>query len=310
MTDILFSINRIKDLAADTRFPWNFSQWPKYPFGENNIGSIDSIKVCLTFDVEENYPDKSLTHVEDILRKINEILQKNHATGTFFVQGSIVPQIQKVLKTLVKNGHQLGLHGFNHNNWGTPVWFWEEKPLSISQRIADLEKSLAVFKEHSLPKPTCFRSPNMILDFTNLAILKDYGFKFDSSWPSYKEVGDGVQNIDGIVEIPISSVPDGINWHTIFPTYNFKVLNFQNVLNMSIDQIKNFIKKAAMIQKTNQPYLVFLSHPWEYTNNTTFKYCHEDNFEKLNAFLEFLSKEYTFKFLTLDQVIKPSSRNG
>ncbi len=65
--------------------------------------------IALTFD---DGPDPN--HTEDVL----DALARHGVKGTFFVVGERVPENQDILRRIVDEGHEVGLHSYNHSKLG------------------------------------------------------------------------------------------------------------------------------------------------------------------------------------------------
>ncbi len=270
-------MQKIFDLITDPRNIW-FS-----PFRKKIHGIRIPKKIVISFDIEENYPDKTLDGVNKFLLEIQNILKSKNIPGTFFVQGSI---LSKVYKALDIQRSEIGLHGFNHNNWGKEVWFWDGSPLEKSQKQRDLEKSLNLFKKLKLSRPTSFRAPNMNISSETLQLLAKNGFEIDSSLDSFRRLGNKSFKNEGIQEIPVSSDD------------SFKVFNLQNCLKMNPESLKKYISKFDS--------LVFLAHPWEFYENPKFSYCSPKNYSWFVSFLDFLKNETQAEFITLNKLVDKS----
>ena len=66
---------------------------------------IPDHKIVLTFD---DGPDPEWTP------KVLDALKKNHAHGVFFVTGTMASRYPELVNRMVKEGHEVGLHTFNH----------------------------------------------------------------------------------------------------------------------------------------------------------------------------------------------------
>lgn len=300
MNNLKFQTQRVLDLAGDCRFPWNFHRWPN--FAKNQYQSGKKMNFAITFDVEENYPDRSTNGIENSVAKIAEILKKNNIPATFFVQGSIISKIHALLRQLASSGHELGLHGFNHNNWGNAVWFWDEVPLSYRQKRNDLIAARENFSVYGLPEQKTFRAPNMNVNFETLKLLREFNFTSDSSWPSFRKPTNNINGTNPIKEIPVTSVPRGRIFHMFFPTFDFEVFNWQNVLLMDVNKLNYYLNSTPSLPDSTSCNLVFLAHPWEFYSNKFFPYCSADNFSKLENFFTGLKDGRQVNFLTISQL--------
>ena len=105
-------------------------------------GARDATGVVLTFD---DGPHPVFT------REVLDILDKHEAKATFFVIGKKAEAHRDVVEEIVKRGHQVGVHGFDHDRLFS---------LRSSKRVkADLERAIRVLEDITGQTPTLFRPP-------------------------------------------------------------------------------------------------------------------------------------------------------
>ena len=98
--------------------------------------------VVLTFD---DGPDPVHT------RKILDILDEHDAKATFFVIGRKVEEHPEVVLEIVRRGHGIGVHGYEHDRL-----FSLRGPRRVRR---DLERAVRVIEKVTKKKPTLFRPP-------------------------------------------------------------------------------------------------------------------------------------------------------
>ena len=134
--------------------------------------------------------------------RILALLARYDIKATFFVPGVIVERYPELVRQIQTEGHELGHHGYTHIS---PL------KLSYEEERAQLEKGLAAFQQVVSIQPKGYRSPAWDLSHHSIALLKEFGFEYESSL-----MGDDFQfyrigNEDsspGLVEIPISWLLD------------------------------------------------------------------------------------------------------
>jgi len=110
--------------------------FPRYMWRKNTSRRV----VHLTFD------DGPVPEVTDF---VLEVLQAYNAKATFFCVGDNVRKYPSIFKRIVKNGHSVGNHTFNHlNGWKT----------EDEEYLANIAKCDEVMEAHGA-KPTFFRPP-------------------------------------------------------------------------------------------------------------------------------------------------------
>jgi len=134
-----------------------------------------SKKVILTFDVE-NELFKDSQWLEEIINKILGLLDKYERSATFFTVGQIAEQMPGMIRKIVKQGHELALHGaFSHITLDK---------ISKERFKEGLEKTISIFKKITGEKVIGFRAPWFSLTEQTkwiLPILEENGLKYDSS---------------------------------------------------------------------------------------------------------------------------------
>ena len=94
---------------------------------------------------------------------------------------------------IVKDGHDLGAHGYLHEN---PI------AMTPTQEEAVLVKSIELIEKHSGRKPRGYVAPWWEMSNSTAALLQKYGFEYDHSQgyrdfqPFYARVGDSWNVID------------------------------------------------------------------------------------------------------------------
>ncbi len=101
-----------------------------------------------------------------------KILDKHNIKSTLFTVGTLAPKIADRLKKNLKNGHRLALHGHTHV---APMDVNEE---TFREEVGRAKENLEEIFKTGVEG---FRAPFFSLDNARLDILKELGFKYDSS---------------------------------------------------------------------------------------------------------------------------------
>lgn len=137
-------------------------------------------KAVLTLDVEDWYHLDYFDRFEcdtnnsllDGLDVYLELLKSLSLPSSFFVLGEIAEKKIDFFRNLVKDGHDVGSHGWNHLRPMT---------LSVDEFGADLRRSIEIMKEINGERGFGYRAPCFSLDRERLDIVRDSGFSYDSS---------------------------------------------------------------------------------------------------------------------------------
>ena len=171
--------------------------------------------VILSFDVdaESAYvfrePDKAALQLGEIeerrfgprvgVPRILRLLEQEQLRASFYVPAYCVVQHPEAVHAIQAAGHELGCHGNVHETLDQ---------LDERQEVAVLEEQLAIFEARLGLRPVGYRSPSWELNRRTPALLKRYGFLYDSSL-----MGDDVpywlDSADGsLVEVPVNWMLD------------------------------------------------------------------------------------------------------
>jgi peptidoglycan/xylan/chitin deacetylase (PgdA/CDA1 family) len=189
--------------------------------------------VCLTFDFDAiciwigpraSQSPSAISRGEFAVvgvQRILKVLAARGITATFFIPGHTVETYPAAVHDILTAGHELGHHGYLHEN-----------PCALPSRDAEkaiLERGLEAMQRVAGYRPTGYRSPAWDNSPHTIELLVEYGFAYESSLmahdfrPYWCRVGD-VAVTDGpyrfgqpvdLVEMPVSWVLDD------FPHFEF-----------------------------------------------------------------------------------------
>ena len=119
-----------------------------------------------------NAPEAAAVDLMDGFDEYIRILDKHQIKSTLFTVGSLAPEIADRLRASIRNGHRLALHGHEHI-----------APMDVSEEDFRTENARAKETLQRLfdTEIQGFRAPFFSMDDRRLAILKELGFKYDSS---------------------------------------------------------------------------------------------------------------------------------
>jgi peptidoglycan-N-acetylglucosamine deacetylase len=105
-------------------------------------------------------------------RRVLDLLDRFGIRATWFVPGHTADTYPSVVEDIVKRGHEVGHHGYCHEN---PVALEQPKERKI------LEKGLESLERVTGKRPIGYRSPSWDLSPNSIDLLLEYGFVYDSS---------------------------------------------------------------------------------------------------------------------------------
>ena len=145
-----------------------------------------AVAVALTFDVDAEAPwlgegpeyASRLTMLSQArfgpVRGLGRILDLLAAAGipaTFYVPGHTADHHPATIGAILDRGHEVGHHGYLH---------LQSERLDEAGQRAELEQGLTALAKHGV-RPSGYRSPGWELTPETLALLTEFGFRYDSS---------------------------------------------------------------------------------------------------------------------------------
>ncbi len=182
-----------------------------------------------------------------------DILDSHKTKTTFFVVGEIYEWYPQLIEKIQEKGHEIAFHSHRH--------------IEISNKDILLKELNLSKKFIGKYKPIGFRAPRIYFKEEFLPILREFGFRYDSSTYGVFEN----KTYSGVKEIPISIDPYVIAKQRA-SNFSQKLTNtlltrgipygsglFISILQKKIDY---FIKKT---NNKNKPSILFI-HPWQLAN--------------------------------------------
>ncbi|WP_455368102.1 DUF2334 domain-containing protein [[Eubacterium] cellulosolvens] len=312
-----YHLNRIWDFVTDPRIPHNaiprllWEQKLRTIMKSSRLQKGTPLFITLTFDVEREYGAYRIQEDSVGIIQFLRIIQDWIAGISIFIEASLVQGNSESLNILNRKGVEIGLHGYNHELWGPPQWYLSEKPLAPKEKDCLLEASIEVFENSGLSRPKIFRAPNLVSDDITAELLMKKGFSIDSSLPSHR----GILPLPlfnrekSFIQIPVTVSPVlSITRKHLFPYLRFRVSNLKTLKEMKDHELLQYVSEIATLQKVKNlpPHLVILSHSWEFSkpriSNREYAYCTPDNIKFLRHIINFLSKSYDVKLLSLSNL--------
>jgi len=125
--------------------------------------------------------------------RLLRLFKKYDLRTSFFIPGHSIETFPDQCKQIVDEGHEIGAHGYSHEN---PV------AMTPTQEEAVLARSVEVIEKLSGKSPRGYVAPWWEMSASTAALLKKYGFTYDHSQgyrdfqPFYARVGDEWTKID------------------------------------------------------------------------------------------------------------------
>lgn len=125
--------------------------------------------------------------------RLLDLFDKESLTTSWFIPGHSVETFPKQMQMVADAGHEIGIHGYSHEN---PI------AMTYEQEQAVLDKSFALISELSGKAPTGYVAPWWEFSPVTNELLLEKGIKYDHSLmhndftPYYVRVGDSWTKID------------------------------------------------------------------------------------------------------------------
>jgi peptidoglycan/xylan/chitin deacetylase (PgdA/CDA1 family) len=154
--------------------------------------------------------------------RILDLLDRYGVRGTFYIPGMSADSWPHMVEEIVKRGHEVGHHGYCHE---TPT------AIDLERERVEFEMGIETIKRLTGKAPAGYRAPAWDPGLDTLTLVKEYGFKYDSSLmgddfrPYWMRLGDHGDKRSAwvfgeetdIVEIPISWVLDDWGYYEFSP---------------------------------------------------------------------------------------------
>ncbi|MCP2041491.1 peptidoglycan/xylan/chitin deacetylase (PgdA/CDA1 family) [Neisseria sp. HSC-16F19] len=125
--------------------------------------------------------------------RLLELMRRYDIKGTWGVTGHSMESFPKAAEMIIKDGHEIGIHGYMHEN---PLAMTREQETEV------LDRTIDVIKRMSGKAPTGYMAPWWELSPNSVELLLERGISYDSSLmeddyhPHYLRVGDSWSKID------------------------------------------------------------------------------------------------------------------
>jgi len=170
----------------------------------------DGISIAMrdAFSVESEQTER----VVSLTQRILDLLGAFNAKGTFFVLGQVAEKFPGLVKKIADEGHELGVHGYNHLQFHR---------MSRDEAFQELTKAKKLIEDISGCEVFGHRAPAFSITPETkwgLDVIAEAGFKYDSSimpingirygWPGFnKDIHQlTTPSSHTLIEVPLSTV--------------------------------------------------------------------------------------------------------
>lgn len=129
------------------------------------------------------------------LDRLLETFEKYHVKATFFVPGIIAEKYGSAMERIKKYGHEFGVHGYKHENFGL---------LSEEEQEGAMKKSMEAVERACGRTPAGFRAPEGELTLQTFRIAKKCGICYSSTLGNDDRPYElALDDKETILEIPV-----------------------------------------------------------------------------------------------------------
>lgn len=180
------------------------------------------------------------------LPRIVALLDKHQIPATFFAPSVSLALTPSMIPLIKQSGrHEFGIHGWIHELNMT---------LPDSAERALLQKAMAEVTQLTGLKPTGYRAPSWNFSPNTLRILRDMGFRYESSLMAddrpYELLQDGQPT--GMVEIPVEWILDDA---PLFDPRGQSYMNPRDVARVWMDEFDRAYDEGTMFVLTMHPHI-------------------------------------------------------
>jgi peptidoglycan/xylan/chitin deacetylase (PgdA/CDA1 family) len=180
------------------------------------------------------------------LPRIVALLDRHKIPATFFAPSVSLALTPSMIPLIKQSGrHEFGIHGWIHELNMT---------LPDSAERALLMKAMAEVKQLTGTTPTGYRAPSWNFSPNTLTILRDMGFRYESSLMAddrpYELVQDGTPT--GMVELPVEWILDDA---PLFDPRGQSYMNPRDVARVWMDEFDKAYEEGTMLVLTMHPHI-------------------------------------------------------
>lgn len=180
------------------------------------------------------------------LGRIVRLLDAQRIPASFFIPSVSLALTPDMADTIKKSGrHEFGVHGWIHELNAT---------LPDSAERALLTKAVAELTQLTGTKPTGYRAPSWNFSPNTLSILRDMGFRYESSLMAddrpYELLQNGART--GIVELPVEWILDDA---PLFDPRGQSYMNPRDVARVWMDEFDKAYDERGLFVLTLHPHI-------------------------------------------------------
>lgn len=171
-------------------------------------------------------------------------LRRFDIKATFFVPGAVAEWYPQCVESIIKEGHEVGHHGYMHEN------VYE---LSDAQEEEVLLKGKAALRAITGKDPVGWAAPFWGVKTTTPNLLKKHGFLYDNSlMQDYRPYRLNLGK-DSLLEIPINLILDDSQQFLFFPVSTINMNTAQQAYDTWMEEFEGLKEKGGVFSLIQHP---------------------------------------------------------
>lgn len=222
------------------------------------------ITVCLSFDVDAEsphvwqVPDPAKRSVAELeqrrfgprqgVPRILRLLKEFDLKATFYVPGWTAEQYPGLLESIVADNHEVGAHGYLHE---------QLDKISFEQETEIIDRSIEIIQQQVGQRPVGYRSPSWQLSSGTPDLLVSRDFLYDSSLMGYDHPYSLHTKGRLLTEIPVQWLLDDAPQfrYVAIGTQSNAIAETERVFQLWMDEFDGLYELGGGV-------LVLTMHPW------------------------------------------------
>lgn len=224
------------------------------------------IAVMLAFDLDAETMwttrgDGNADHITNLSRgtygpkqgmpRLLNLLETYHIKATFFVPGVIAEKYPQVVRDIARNGHEIGFHGYLHEEFTTTTYEEEHATMLRCEQI---------IYELTGQKIVGHRAPGGVIHDYSLRLFLEHGYIYSSNWRHCD--GPFLHQINGklvpLVELPKDSIFDdtAYDFYTDSAPERYELKSPREMLEIWKDEFNALAEEGRMINFVLHPQFI------------------------------------------------------
>ena len=184
------------------------------------------------------------------LPRIRRVLDRHGVRASFFIPAVSALLHPEEQRSLVADGHEIGVHG------------WIHEPMEMLDAATERDltmRSIDALERITGTRPVGIRTPSWDFNPHTMQILRDAGFAYDSSLMAdddcYELLDEGVPT--GIIEIPVEWIRDDAAYLMALRDEPMRPwISPRDVLKIFLDEFDGAYAEGGLFQLTMHPHVI------------------------------------------------------